>query len=258
MLARRIIPCLDVRDGQVVKGVQFRNHEIIGDIVPLAKRYAEEGADELVFYDITASSDGRTVSKDWVQAVAEAIDIPFAVAGGIRSVKDAADILARGADKISVNSPALADPDLISRLADEFGVQCVVVGIDSWYEKESGLYWVNQFTGDEAKTQRTRWQTLDWVREVQKRGAGEIVLNMMNRDGVRHGYDIAQLRLVREACRVPLIASGGAGAKEHFLEAFRDAKVDGALAASVFHKQILSIPELKRWLIEQGIEMRPV
>ncbi|HIU85061.1 MAG TPA: imidazole glycerol phosphate synthase subunit HisF, partial [Candidatus Aphodousia gallistercoris] len=245
MLARRIIPCLDVRDGQVVKGVQFRNHEIIGDIVPLAKRYAEEGADELVFYDITASSDGRTVSKDWVQAVAEAIDIPFAVAGGIRSVKDAADILARGADKISVNSPALADPDLISRLADEFGVQCVVVGIDSWYEKESGLYWVNQFTGDEAKTQRTRWQTLDWVREVQKRGAGEIVLNMMNRDGVRHGYDIAQLRLVREACRVPLIASGGAGAKEHFLEAFRDAKVDGALAASVFHKQILSIPELK-------------
>ena len=140
MLARRIIPCLDVRDGQVVKGVQFRNHEIIGDIVPLAKRYAEEGADELVFYDITASSDGRTVSKDWVQAVAEAIDIPFAVAGGIRSVKDAADIWARGADKISVNSPALADPDLISRLADEFGVQCVVVGIDSWYEKESGLY----------------------------------------------------------------------------------------------------------------------
>lgn len=256
MLAKRIIPCLDVKDGVVVKGVRFRGHEVVGDIVPLAKRYAEEGADELVFYDITASSDGRTVSKDWVQAVAESIDIPFTVAGGIRSVKDAADILARGADKISVNSPALENPDLISRLAEEFGVQCVVVGIDSWYDSQTNRYWVNQYTGDETKTRVTEWQTLDWVKIVQEKGAGEIVLNMMNQDGVRNGYDIRQLKLVREVCHVPLIASGGAGCKEHFLEAFRDANVDGALAASVFHKRLIAIDELKDWLINEGIEMR--
>lgn len=138
MLAKRIIPCLDVRDGQVVKGVQFRNHEIIGDIVPLAKRYADEGADELVFYDITASSDGRVVDKSWVARVAEVIDIPFCVAGGIRSIDDAAKILSFGADKISINSPALADPTLITRLADRFGVQCIVVGIDTWFDDATG------------------------------------------------------------------------------------------------------------------------
>lgn len=245
MLAKRIIPCLDVRDGQVVKGVQFRNHEIIGDIVPLAKRYAEEGADELVFYDITASSDGRVVDKSWVSRVAEVIDIPFCVAGGIKSLEDAAKILSFGADKISINSPALADPTLITRLADRFGVQCIVVGIDTWYDAETGKYHVNQYTGDESRTRVTQWETLDWVEEVQKRGAGEIVLNMMNQDGVRNGYDLEQLKKVREVCHVPLIASGGAGTMEHFLEAFRDADVDGALAASVFHKQIINIGELK-------------
>ena len=256
MLAKRIIPCLDVKEGQVVKGVRFRNHEVMGDILTLARRYCDEGADELVFYDITASSDGRTVSKDWVQRVAEVIDIPFAVAGGIRSVEEAARVLSKGADKISVNSPALSDPSLITQLAQEFGVQCVVVGIDSWYDDETGCDWVNQFTGDEKKTRRTQWKTLDWIKEVQSLGAGEIVLNMMNQDGVRRGYDIEQLQKVREICRVPLIASGGAGTREHFLEAFRDAKVDGALAASVFHKKILSIAQLKTWLIDQGIEMR--
>lgn len=258
MLAKRIIPCLDVKDGVVVKGMKFRNHEVMGDILSLAKRYCEEGADELVFYDITASSDGRSVSKEWVRRVAEQIDIPFAVAGGIRSVAEAAEVLAKGADKISINSPALSNPALITELANEFGVQCVVIGIDSWYDEESGDYWVNQFTGDEKKTRRTQWKTLDWVREVQSLGAGEIVLNMMNQDGVRRGYDIEQLKKVREICKVPLIASGGAGAKEHFLEAFRDARVDGALAASVFHKRILSIGDLKAWLISQGAQMRPV
>lgn len=258
MLAKRIIPCLDVKDGVVVKGVKFRNHEVMGDILSLAKRYCEEGADELVFYDITASSDGRSVSKEWVRRVAEQIDIPFAVAGGIRSVAEAAEVLAKGADKISINSPALSNPALITELANEFGVQCVVIGIDSWYDEESGDYWVNQFTGDEKKTRRTQWKTLDWVREVQSLGAGEIVLNMMNQDGVRRGYDIEQLKKVREICKVPLIASGGSGAKEHFLEAFRDARVDGALAASVFHKRILSIGDLKAWLISQGAQMRPV
>ncbi|MBP4132292.1 imidazole glycerol phosphate synthase subunit HisF [Gallibacterium anatis] len=256
MLAKRIIPCLDVRNGQVVKGVQFRNHEIIGDIVPLAQRYAEEGADELVFYDITASSDGRTVDKSWVERVAQVIDIPFCVAGGIKTIADAEQIFAFGADKISINSPALANPDLINQLADRFGVQAIVVGIDSWFEQESGKYWVNQYTGDEKRTRQTTWQTVDWVQEVQKRGAGEIVLNMMNQDGVRKGYDLVQLKKVREVCNVPLIASGGAGEMVHFRDAFVEANVDGALAASVFHKQIIDIGELKRYLRNEQIEVR--
>ncbi|MFQ0991266.1 imidazole glycerol phosphate synthase subunit HisF [Gilliamella apicola] len=256
MLAKRIIPCLDVRNGQVVKGVQFRNHEIIGDIVPLAKRYAQEGADELVFYDITASSDGRVVDKSWVAKVAEVIDIPFCVAGGIKTVEDAGQILTFGADKISINSPALANPQLITQLADRYGVQCIVVGIDTWYDQESNSYHVYQFTGDEKRTVATKWNTLDWVKEVQKRGAGEIVLNMMNQDGVRNGYDLAQLKAVREVCHVPLIASGGAGTMEHFLQAFNEPDVDGALAASVFHKQIINIGELKQYLVEHGVNIR--
>ncbi|RKS87247.1 imidazole glycerol phosphate synthase subunit HisF [Orbus hercynius] len=256
MLAKRIIPCLDVKNGQVVKGVQFRNHEIIGDIVPLAKRYAQEGADELVFYDITASSDDRVVDKSWVSKVAEVIDIPFCVAGGIKTVEDAARILSFGADKISINSPALADPSLISRLADRFGVQCVVVGIDSWHDDTRNNYHVYQFTGDEKRTVATTWQTIDWVAEVQRRGAGEIVLNMMNQDGVKNGYDLAQLCAVKSVCHVPLIASGGAGQMHHFLDAFRQADVDGALAASVFHKQIINIHELKQYLSDNGVEIR--
>ncbi|MFQ1007743.1 imidazole glycerol phosphate synthase subunit HisF [Gilliamella apicola] len=256
MLAKRIIPCLDVRNGQVVKGVQFRNHEIIGDIVPLAKRYAQEGADELVFYDITASSDGRVVDKSWVAKVAKVIDIPFCVAGGIKTVEDAGQILTFGADKISINSPALANPDLITQLADRYGVQCIVVGIDTWYDQESNSYHVYQFTGDEKRTVATKWNTLDWVKEVQKRGAGEIVLNMMNQDGVRNGYDLAQLKAVREVCHVPLIASGGAGTMEHFLQAFNEPDVDGALAASVFHKQIINIGELKQYLVQHGVNIR--
>lgn len=256
MLAKRIIPCLDVKDGVVVKGVKFRGHEVMGEIVPLARRYAEEGADELVFYDITASSDGRVVDKSGISRVAEAIDIPFCVAGGIRSIEDAGRLLAFGADKISVNSPALADPTLISRLAERFGVQCVVVGIDSWHDEKSGEYWVNQYTGDEKKTRVTQWRTLDWVEEVQRRGAGEIVLNMMNQDGVRQGYDLTQLSAVRAVCKVPLIASGGAGTMEHFLDAFEIAHADGALAASVFNKTIINIGELKTYLREHNIEVR--
>ena len=149
-----------------------------------------------------------------------------------------------------------ADVALIARLADRCGVRCIVVGIDTWFDAETGKYHVNQYTGDESRTRITQWETLDWVQEVQRRGAGEIVLNMMNQDGVRNGYDLQQLRRVREACKVPLIASGGAGTMEHFLEAFRDADVDGALAASVFHKQIINIGELKRFLVEQGVEIR--
>jgi len=257
MLARRIIPCLDVRDGKVVKGVQFRNHEIIGDIVPLAQKYAEAGADELVFYDITASSDGRVVDKSWVSRIAEVIDIPFCVAGGIKSEGDAKEILMMGADKISINSPALRDPTLISRLADHFGQQCVVVGIDSFYDKESGQYQVYQFTGDETRTQKTSWTTFDWIKKVVSLGAGEIVLNCMNQDGVRQGYDIEQLKQARAVCNVPLIASGGAGEMSHFSDVYKQADVDGALAASVFHKGIIPIHELKTYLKSQNIEVRP-
>ena len=256
MLAKRIIPCLDVRDGKVVKGVKFRNHEIIGDIVPLAQKYAEAGADELVFYDITASSDGRVVDKSWVSKIAEVIDIPFCVAGGIKSEQDAKQILMMGADKISINSPALQDPTLISRLADHFGQQCVVVGIDSFFNKETHQYEVYQFTGDETRTQKTSWTTFDWIIEVQSRGAGEIVLNCMNQDGVRQGYDVDQLKQARDVCNIPLIASGGAGAIEHFKNVFQQADVDGALAASVFHKGIIPMDELKSYLIANNIEIR--
>ncbi|NQY89272.1 MAG: imidazole glycerol phosphate synthase subunit HisF [Colwellia sp.] len=257
MLARRIIPCLDVRDGKVVKGVQFRNHEIIGDIVPLAQKYAEAGADELVFYDITASADGRVVDKSWVSRIAEVIDIPFCVAGGIKSENDAKEILMMGADKISINSPALRDPTLITRLADHFGQQCIVVGIDSFYDKDTDKYQVYQFTGDEKRTKKTSWTTFDWIEKVVSLGAGEIVLNCMNQDGVRQGYDIEQLKQARAACNVPLIASGGAGTMKHFSDVYQQADVDGALAASVFHKGIIAISDLKNYLRQQNIEVRP-
>jgi len=256
MLTRRIIPCLDVRDGRVVKGVQFRNHEDVGGILELARRYRERGADELVFYDITASPEGRQVDRSWVNRVAAVLDIPFCVAGGIRSVADAEEVLNLGADKISVNSPALADPDLVNRLSRRFGAQCVVIGIDSL--AGDGDWQVYQYTGDPERTQAASRRTLDWVREVQDRGAGEIVLNCMNADGVRNGYDIEQLARVREICGVPLIASGGAGTEQHFLEVFEQARVDGALAASVFHKGLIDIVELKRWLGAHGVHVRQV
>ena len=254
MLTRRIIPCLDVRDGRVVKGVQFRNHEDVGDILDLALRYRDEGADELVFYDITASVDDRTVSPDWVSKVSRALDIPFCVAGGIKTVEAAGARLAAGADKISINSPALFRPDLVNELSEAFGVQCIVVGIDSFADDDT--YRVKSHTGDPDKMRETGRLTVDWVKDVVARGAGEIVLNCMNQDGVREGYDIEQLKAVRTVCDVPLIASGGAGAMQHFEDVFTQANVDGALAASVFHKSVIAIPDLKADLRNAGIEMR--
>ena len=256
MLTRRIIPCLDVRDGRVVKGVRFRDHVDMGDIVELALRYRDQGADELVFYDITASPQGRTVERDWVERVARVIDIPFCVAGGIRRVEDARTVLHAGADKISVNSPALERPALIDELADAFGVQCVVVGIDSLRDAD-GEWHVRQYSGDPDKTQALQRATLAWIDEAQQRGAGEIVLNCMGSDGVRRGYDVEQLDAARARCRVPLIASGGAGTIDHFAEVFARCDVDGALAASVFHSGAIAIPELKRALRAQGIAVRP-
>jgi len=252
----------------VVKGVQFRNHRVMGDIIELARRYRDEGADELVFYDITASPDGRTVDRNWVNRVAEVLDIPFCVAGGIRNLADAETVLNLGADKISINSPALENPGLIGILARRFGSQCVVVGVDSLARKPSNGndinrlqadsdYVVYQYTGDPDRSQTSGRRTLDWIAEAQARGAGEIVLNCMNQDGVRKGYDIEQLSRVRAQCQVPLIASGGAGAMEHFSEVFKRADVDGALAASVFHSAAIPIPALKKYLIDAAIPMRP-
>lgn len=235
--------------------MRFRDHVVVGDILELARRYRDQGADELVFYDITASPDGRSVDRGWVRRVAAILDIPFCVAGGIRSVADAEQVLGEGAEKVSINSPALADPELISRLSARFGAQCVVVGIDS--QSIEGEHYVYQFTGDPQRTRNTARRTRDWVSEVQALGAGEIVLNCMASDGVRQGYDIAQLAAVRRVCKVPLVASGGAGRPEHFAEVFNEARVDGALAAGVFHTGALQIPELKQFLRTQAIEVRP-
>jgi len=255
MTARRIIPCLDVKHGRVVKGVRFQGHTDMGDAADLAARYRDDGADELVFYDITASPEGRTLDYGWVRDIARLLDIPFSVAGGIRSVDQAARCLDHGADKVSINSPALERPELISELADRFGSQCVVVGVDS---KRSGDDWlVHQYTGDPSASRAAGRRTLDWIVEAQGLGAGEIVLNCMDEDGVRRGYDIAQLAAARALLTIPLVASGGAGAASHFLDVFEQANVSGALAASVFHTGALTIPELKAFLGQAGIEVRP-
>jgi cyclase len=255
MLSRRIVPCLDVRDGRVVKGVRFRDHVDMGDIVALARRYRDEGADELVFYDIGASPAGRSVGTPWVERVSRVLDIPFCVAGGIRSVADARRVLNAGADKVSVNTPALERPALVGELADAFGVQCVVVGIDSLRDAD-GEWRVRSHAGDPASMRALPRRTLDWVVEAQRLGAGEIVLNCMGSDGVREGYDIAQLRAARARCGVPLVASGGAGNAEHFARVFQEADVDAALAASVFHSGALPVPALKATLRGHGIEVR--
>ena len=235
--------------------MRFRDHQVVGDILALAARYREGGADELVFYDITASPEGRSVDRSWVTRVARLLDIPFCVAGGIRSIADAEAVLNAGAEKISVNSPAVADPELINRLSERFGAQCIVIGIDS--QTLAGSYRVYQYTGDPNRSRDSGRDTLAWAREVQRRGAGEIVLNCMASDGVRGGYDVQQLRAVRDICEVPLIASGGAGTPEHFRQVFRSADVDGALAAGVFHSGAIEIGALKRYLIDSEIEVRP-
>jgi len=253
--ARRIIPCLDVRDGRVVKGVRFEGHRDVGGIEEHTAHYVAQGADELVFYDISASPEQRTLDFDWIRRVARLIDIPFAVAGGIRTRDQAAACLEAGADKVSVNSPALERPALIEELARDFGSQCVVVGVDS-LRGNDGNYQVKQYTGDPSQSREAGRRTLDWVREAAQRGAGEVVLNCMTRDGVRTGYDIDHTRDVAESVSVPVIASGGAGAPEHFRDAFA-AGASGALAATVFHDRLIAIPELKEYLAGCGIDVRP-
>ncbi|MGZ8998921.1 MAG: imidazole glycerol phosphate synthase subunit HisF [Allosphingosinicella sp.] len=254
MPSRRIIPCLDVRDGRVVKGVQFRDHRDAGDILEQALRYRDEGADELVFYDISASPEGRSLDLDWVRRIAKLIDIPFTVAGGIRSRDRAASCLDAGADKVSINSPALERPGLIDEIARDFGAQCVVVGVDSLAGE--GRYRVKQYTGSPDATRDAGRLTLDWCREAADRGAGEIVLNCMRQDGVRTGFDIAHVREITETVHVPVIASGGAGCAEHFRDLFLETPASGGLAATIFHDRQLAIPDLKEFLATCGIEMR--
>lgn len=254
MTARRIIPCLDVKDGRVVKGVRFEGHRDMGDAADLAARYRDQGADELVFYDISASPEGRTLDYGWVRSIARLLDIPFCVAGGIRSVDQAAACLDHGADKVSINSPALERPDLIGEMAQRLGGQCVVVGVDS--QSQGGDWRVHQYTGDPDARRGAGRLTLDWIVEAQALGAGEIVLNCIDRDGVRRGYDIEQLAAARARLTIPLVASGGAGAPDHFTEVFRKADVSGALAASVFHTGVIAIPDLKTSLAAAGLEIR--
>ncbi len=251
MLARRIIPCLDVRHGQVVKGIRFRNHRVMGDIIDLAARYRDESADELVFYDITASPEGRQVEIDWVRRVSATIDIPFCVAGGIRSVADASRVLAQGADKISINTPALENPGLINELVKAFGSQCIVVGVDSIAD-ENG-WSVRSHTGTPDAMQSPGRSTMDWLTEIVNRGAGEVVLNCMSADGTRSGFDLEQLKEARRVLPIPLVASGGAGKLQHLYEAVTIGKAAAVLAASIFHFGEISIPEAKQYLKEKGI-----
>lgn len=255
MPAKRIIACLDVKDGRVVKGVRFAGHADAGDPAELALRYRDEGADEIVIYDITASAAGKSIDVGWLAGVARVLDVPLAVAGGVRTLEHAIACLEHGADKVSINSPALERPELIGELAEAAGSQCVVVGVDS--RLIDGEWSVFQYTGDASATRRTLRRMLDWIVEAQERGAGEIVLNCMDRDGTREGYDIEQLAAARRRLSIPLIASGGAGAAAHFSEVFAGADVSGALAASIFHYRQVSIPEVKSTVREAGMEVRP-
>ena len=254
MLTKRIIPCLDVMDGVVVKGVKFKNHEVVGSIIDLAIKYNDQGADEIVFYDIAASTVNGFVSKKWVNQIAKEINIPFCVAGGIKSIQDAKVILNAGADKVSINSPAIERPELIRELSNEFGSQCVVVGIDSLFKDDDFIVYGK--TGNEKTAFNTNLKTSNWIQRVQELGAGEIVLNCMDQDGVRNGYDITQLKTMLSGCNVPLIASGGAGSVNDFIDVFKQTNVSGALAASIFHKNIINIQQLKQNLRTELINIR--
>ncbi|MDO5397368.1 MAG: imidazole glycerol phosphate synthase subunit HisF [bacterium] len=252
MYAKRIIPCLDVKNGRVVKGVNFVNLIDAGDPVECAQIYDKAGADELVFLDITASSDARDTVTDMVNAVAKNVFIPFTVGGGIRSVEDFRRILNAGADKVSVNSAAVKNPKLITEAAEKFGRQCVVVAVDA-KRREDKSGWDVYLNGGRVNT---GIDAVEWAKKAEKLGAGEILLTSMDCDGTKAGYDIELTRIISENAGIPVIASGGAGRPEHFLEAFRDAKADAVLAASLFHFREIEIMDLKRYLSENGESVR--
>ena len=252
MFTKRIIPCLDVHNGRVVKGVNFVNLKDAGDPVEIAAAYDKAGADEVVFLDITASSDARNTVVDLVRRVAENVFIPFTVGGGIRTVEDFRALLREGADKISINSSAINRPELISEAADKFGSQCVVVAFDA-KRRADGSGWNIYKNGGRIDT---GLDALEWAERVNKLGAGEILLTSMDCDGTKAGYDIELTRQIAEIVSIPVIASGGAGTKEHFYEALTDGKADAALAASLFHYKELEISDLKRYLSDRGVSMR--
>ncbi|UGS19786.1 imidazole glycerol phosphate synthase subunit HisF [Flavobacterium cyclinae] len=250
MLTKRIIPCLDIKNGRTVKGVNFVDLKDAGDPVELAKKYAETGADELVFLDISATEERRATLIDLVRKVAAAVNIPFTVGGGISSVADVDVLLRNGADKISINSSAVKNPDLIDEIAAKYGSQCVVVAIDA---KQIDGNWIVHLVGGKVPTELNLF---DWAKEVELRGAGEILFTSMNNDGTKYGFANDALAKLSEIVNIPIIASGGAGTIEHFAETFINGKADAALAASVFHYQEIEIPELKQFLKEKEISIR--
>lgn len=252
MLTKRIIPCLDVKDGRVVKGIQFVSLRDAGDPVELASFYDQEGADELVFLDISASHEGRETMVDVVRAVAASLAIPFTVGGGINSLADMKRILRAGADKVSLNTAAVTRPDLINEGSEYFGSQCIVLAIDARYDKELGSWRVYTHGGRTP----TEWEVVAWAKEVVRRGAGEILLTSMDCDGEKQGFNLALTKAVSEAVSVPVIASGGAGNAEHFQEAFEEGQADAALAASIFHYKETSVKEVKTFLKQQGVVVR--
>jgi len=250
MLTKRIIPCLDIKDGRTVKGINFVNLRDAGDPVDLAKHYSQNGADELVFLDITATKDNRKTLVDLVEKIAKNISIPFTVGGGISSVQDVDVLLQSGADKVSINSSAVKNPDLINELANKFGNQCVVVAIDA---KQINEQWKVHLVGGRVPTEI---DLFDWAKEVEQRGAGEILFTSMNNDGTKNGFANKALAKLSDMLKIPIIASGGAGNMQHFADTFIDGKADAALAASVFHFNEININTLKIFLRNQNIEMR--
>ena len=254
MITKRIIPCLDVKDGKVVKGIQFKNHQVVGSILDLAEKYSNDGADELVFYDISASTKDSIVEKNWISKIADVVNIPFCVAGGIKSVEDARQILNLGADKISINTPAIDNPDLIYDLSNEFGSQCVVIGMDVKYIGDQAFIFAK--TGSEKTSHSTNLNAKNWLIRVQELGAGEVVVNAMGNDGVKSGYSIELLNSLEDICSIPMIASGGAGGPRDFVNVFDKTNVDGALAASIFHRNEYSIKEIKESLKANSINIR--
>jgi len=253
MLAKRIIPCLDIRDGRTVKGINFESIRDAGDPVELGALYAREGADELVFLDITATNEKRKTLSGLVNRIAHHINIPFTVGGGISSIEDVQVLLQNGADKISVNTAAFRRPKLVYELAKEFGSQCVVLAIDGRQEEDGE--WYVYLNGGKIKTETT---CLDWAKQAVSLGAGEILLTSMNHDGTKKGFAIDITKKIAQQVSVPVIASGGGGLMSHFTEVFQVAKADAALAASIFHFKEISIPELKGYLQKEGIDIRPV
>lgn len=250
-LAKRVVPCLDVKGGRVVKGVKFEGLKDAGDPVELAVRYRDEGADEIVFLDITASLEKRATLRALVRAVAAELDIPFTVGGGIRTMSDARLALCSGADKVAVNTAAIRDPDLITRLAEVFGSQCVVVAIDA--RRVGDRYEVSSHSA----TRQTGLDAIEWAQEAAERGAGELLVTAIDRDGTREGYDLPLLKSITSCVNVPVVASGGAGRLEHFLEALSEAGCDAALAASLFHYRELSVQQVKDYLAANGVTVRP-